>query len=81
MELRLIGRVAMLRSHGTGAAGATAVISAVGAFQTVEMGDAGRDIISGWKKAFTGMRSGTAFRRSFRMGWCGDRVEGVRAAG
>jgi hypothetical protein len=54
MELRLIGRVAMLRSHGTGAAGATAVISAVGAFQTVEMGDAGRDIISGWKKAFTG---------------------------
>ena len=47
MELRLIGRVAMLRSDGTGAAGVTAVISAVGAFQTVEMGDAGRDIISG----------------------------------
>ena len=50
MELRLIRRIAMLRSHGTGAAGATAVISAVASFCTVEMGDAGRDIISGWRK-------------------------------
>ena len=50
VEASLIGVMAMGRSHRAGAAGATAFIHAISAFQGVDMSDAGRNIISGRRK-------------------------------
>src|ERR1700731_1346219 len=50
MEARLIGCVAMLWAYRAGAAGKAAALAALGAFGTVEMGNAGRNIVTARRK-------------------------------
>ena len=52
MKARLIGPVTMLDANRAGVAGAAAALAAVGALRAVEMGNTGRNIISGRRKCF-----------------------------